>query len=209
MEIKATDQKVTFNFEGRLQKVQQFYILKVMPGKSRDWMWLVRFIVVLGVVGVRLIWHQNWIGETFLVLGWLGGYMLGELDQLFYVAVCGPQELSCQRVRTEFMHKNWRGGWQLLRQTAGERTRLPMHNILTAGVVTILGLWLVTSNGNLFAIGVVTGLAIRLFSEFIADPNYGKWYWLIAREFSSRENRIVTYVWGGLLALHLFWVIRG
>ena len=56
----------------------------------------------------------------------------------------------------------------ILKSTTAERTRLPVHNILTAMVVAVLGVWVVSSAGSMLASGVVVGLGVRLFTEFLA-----------------------------------------
>jgi hypothetical protein len=179
-----------------------------MPRKSLDLMWIARIGIVALVVVLRLLLREDWMGNLLLVLGWILGYALVEADHLFYVAVCNPQELTCQRIRHEMAQKNWRNAWGLLQETADQRNRLPVHNILTAFILTVMGIWLVTSGGNLLAVGIVTGLAIRLFSEFVADPNYPRWYWLFSRDFNPGENKLMKYLWGSLLLLELLFLVR-
>ncbi len=179
-----------------------------MPRKSLDLMWIVRIAIVAIVVVLRLVINQDWIGNLLLVFGWIIGYALVEADHWFYVVVCNPQELTCQRIRSEVAQKNWRNAWGLLQETAASRNRLPIHNILTAFIVTVMAIWLVSSQGNLLAAGVVTGLAIRLFTEFLSDTNYSRWYWLFSREFNPLENKVIKYVWGALLLVNLLFLVR-
>lgn len=170
-------------------------------------MWIVRILVIVGVVGVRLLFRQDWLGNALLVVGWLVGYALAEADQLFYVVVCNPQELTCQRVRHEIDTRNWRNAWGILKSTVAERTRLPIHNILTAMVVAVLGVWVVSSAGSVLASGVVVGLGVRLFTEFLAGDKKS-WFWVFAREFSIEEVRVVGGVWGLLLLISLVGLVR-
>lgn len=170
---------------------------------------VVRVAIIALVVGIRLLLKQDWIGNALLVGGWLIGYALAEADDWFYMAMCNPQELTCQRVRTELSRKNFRGARDLLKTTAAERTKLPVHNMLTVLAISAAGIWLVTSGGNLLAIGVVLGLGIRLFSDFWQEADFGKWYWLFARQFSNLENRLVKIVWGILLLTQVLFLIRG
>ncbi len=166
-------------------------------------------MIVMMVVGARLVTKQDWLGSALLVAGWVIGYLLAEVDQIFYVAMCNPQELSCQRVRHEIWeNKNWKLGWQLLQETAGERTRLPVHNVLTGLLVAGVGVWAAGSGVNLLGVGVGVGLSLRLFSELAVDPGWPKWYWLFAREFSLQEHRVVMGVWGLLLVMALVGLAR-
>jgi hypothetical protein len=178
-----------------------------MPGKNLSW--IARLLIIVLVVGVRLVFQQDWIGSALVVSGWIIGNLLAEADHLFYVAVCSPQELSCQRVRFEVQKKNWGNAWGVLKETAGERIRLPVHNVLTGLVVALLGMWLVTSSVNLLAAGVVVGLGVRLYFEFVSDANFGKWYWLFGREFGVSENKVLKFIWGGLLLLQIGFLVRG
>lgn len=165
-------------------------------------------IIVL-VVGLRLVIRQDWISNLLLVLGWGVGYILAGADHWLYVAVCNPQELSCQRIRHEINQKNWRNAWGLLQSTTAERTNLPVHNILTAFVVATLGIWMVTSSGSPVAVGIVLGLQIKLLSEFMMDGNANRWFWMFSREFSAKEHQIAKVVWSILLLIQLVVIVRG
>lgn len=166
-----------------------------------------RIAVLFAVVGVRLLTRQDWLGNLWLVVGWIIGYALAEADHLFYVAVCNPQELTCQRVRQELGARSWKSAWDLLRRTAGERTRLPIHNILTGLVVAVLGLWVVSGVGSVLASGVVVGLGVRLFTDFLSADKK-KWFWIFAREFGQGEINVIAAIWGLLLAISLVGLVR-
>lgn len=170
-------------------------------------MWIVRILVIVAVVGIRLLFRQDWLGDLWLVVGWIIGYGLAEVDHLFYVAVCNPQELTCQRVRQELGARSWKSAWDLLRRTAGERTRLPIHNVLTGVIVAGLGIWVVSSSGSLLASGVVVGLGVKLFTEYLSGEKKG-WFWLFSREFALGEQRVVGVTWGLLLAISLVGLMR-
>ncbi|KKR91044.1 MAG: hypothetical protein UU42_C0024G0002 [Candidatus Woesebacteria bacterium GW2011_GWA1_41_13b] len=170
-------------------------------------MWIYRIIVLAVVVGLRLWMRQDWVGSLWLAVGWIIGMMLAEADHLFYVAVCNPQELTCQRVRREVQNKNWRNAWGILKATSGERVRLPIHNILTGLVVAVLGLWVVSSVGSVLASGVVVGLGVRLFTDFLSQDKKN-WFWVFAREFGKREIDIIGGIWGLLLLVSLIGLVR-
>lgn len=180
-----------------------------MPQKSVDWSWVLPISILVLVVALRLWISLDWMGNVMLVLGWGVGYVLAGADHWLYVAVCNPQELSCQRVRHELSQKNWHNAWGLLQATEGERTKLPVHNVLMAFVVSVLGLWMVTSSGSPMAVGIVLGLEVKLFSQFLMDANPGKWFWMFSREFSLQETRIAKGVWAAVVLLQLFMIVRG
>ena len=167
-----------------------------------------RMSVLVGVVGLRLVMKQDWVGSLWLVAGWIVGYALAEADHLFYVAVCNPQELTCQRVRHEILDtRNWRNAWGILKATSEERTRLPIHNVLTGVIVAVLGLWVVSSGGSLLASGVVVGLGVRLFTEFLSGEKKN-WCCVFAREFSSGEVWVVGGIWGVLQLISVVGLVR-
>jgi len=150
----------------------------------------------------------NYVGNIMLAVGWGIGYLLADVDHLFYALVCNPQELSCMRVKNELANHRWHSAWQMLRSTAGERTRMPIHNVLTGLIVAVMAIWTVTSSGSLLASGVAIGLNVRLLIEFWRSADYTKWYWLIARPITAGENKIVKWVWTGLTILCCIFLLR-
>lgn len=176
---------------------------------------LVRSILVAGVVGVRIIGRMGQIGligqilgSAWLVIGWVIGYLLTEIDDLFYAYICNPEDGTCQRVKTHIQAADWRRARDLLVATRGERQNLPIHNILTGLVVAAVGVWVVTSSGSLIASGAVLGLTARLFIGALVEKNYQKWYWMFAKQFSATEHKTVMVVWGLLLGLQVIGLIR-
>jgi hypothetical protein len=174
-----------------------------LPITERMWQIVPIFLVVAmqawrgyvskGLSGVSVIFL------LLLSLGWVAGWVMAELDHVFYAMMNNPQELSSQRVRAELARKNWRGAWSLLTDTKGERSQLPMRNVLTLLVVEILGLWTVTAAVNPFAAGLVYGLGVKLVSELLMTTNYKSWYWVFAREFGDTEHKLVLLVSLGLM----------
>lgn len=169
---------------------------------------LLRLGVGLVIIALSFFLKRNWLGSLLLGLGWIIGDLMSEIDQLFYVAMCNPQELTCQRIRSEVSHRNFKNAWGLLNETRFERNRLPVHNVLTGVVVALMGLWFVSSSGGVLAIGVVAGLSVKLLVEFWQAKDWHKWYWLFAREFAESEHKAVKYVWTGLVVLQLVGLLR-
>lgn len=168
---------------------------------------LLRFGVGLAIVALGFFLKRNWLGSVLLGVGWIIGDVLSEIDQLFYVVMCNPQELTCQRIRSEVSHRNFKNAWGLLNETRFERNRLPIHNVLTGVVVAVMGVWIVSSAGSILASGVVVGLGVKLFVEFLFGDKKN-WFWIFAREFSIGEVRVVGGVWGLLLLISLIGLVR-
>jgi len=178
--------------------------------------WLIGVVPILGLELIRF-WQQAsagylkqvWWLDLLLLVGWIIGWFLAEADDVFYALVCNPQELTCQRVKGEFNKKNWSGAWRLLRQTREERNKLPIRNILTAFVMTGVGLWLVSSGSSLLAAGTCLGFSVKLYWEAVTDKNFKKWYWLFARDFTEAEHRGVMIAWGVVLIWQYLVLVRG
>lgn len=172
--------------------------------------------VPIGLIFAVRVWGQwqdkmfskLWFGDILLILGWIIGWMVAEADHLFYAAMCNPQELTCQRVRSEIGKRDLKKAWVMLEETKGERSKLPVRNLLTVFVMLGVGLWAVSSSGSPIAAGMVLGFSIKLYSEFLRDRNWDKWYWVFARKFSPAEHRVVKTVWGILLAVMWWWMVK-
>lgn len=165
------------------------------------------------MIYLRMMGFLNWVaaidwwGHGWLVAGWGIGYLLADVDHLFYAWLCNPQELSCLRVKNEIANRRFISAWRMLKATASERTRLPIHNVLTGLMVAVVGIWTVTSSGSTLASGVVVGLSLRLLLEFWQAADYHSWYWLFARQFELSEHRLVRGLWTGLVVIQgwLLW----
>jgi hypothetical protein len=164
----------------------------------------VRLIVLAGISQWR------WWEEIFLVLGWMIGWLLTEIDDYFYVYVSNPQELTSQRAKQYLAAKDFKGLWNLLQATRGERTsRMPVRNALTLLVMTFVGIWIVTSNGSPLGSGVVLGLGTRLWSEFLTEKDKDKWFWIFSRVFTHGEQMWITVGTGLALIWQILMTVRG
>lgn len=165
-----------------------------------------------GILGILVVLHfvinRQIISDLLLIVGLIIGFAMAELDHWLYALMCNPQEVACLRVRGEIQAFRLKNAWEMLQQTKAERTKLPVRNALTGLIVAGLGVWLVTSSGSLLAAGIVFGLNIKLLTDFLTDPDYNKWYWLVARPITPLENRFVKWAWAGLTVIQLMGIIR-
>lgn len=177
-----------------------------MPqGKTKN---VVRLGIFVGMIVIRIVLHGLFWQDLILVIGFAIGFMMTELDHWLYALMCNPQELACLRVKSEIKAWRLRSAWAMLKQTESERTKLPIHNALTGLIVAVMGVWLVTSIGNLLAQGLVFGLTVNLLTDFWFDVDHTKWYWLIARPITSTEDKIVKWVWTGLAIVCSIFLLR-
>jgi len=169
---------------------------------------LVRLGILGGLVVMRIVLHGELLQNLVLVIGLGIGFLMTELDHWLYALMCNPQELACLRVKSEIKAWRLRSAWAMLQETKGERTKLPVHNALTGLIVVVMGVWLVTSIGNLLAQGLVFGLTINLLTDFWFDADHTRWYWLIARPITPTEDKIVKWVWTGLALICFIYLLR-
>lgn len=177
-------------------------------------MW--RILPIALLVGVRLFSHWKsgylanvWGAEVGLTIGYVLGWLLVGADHFFYASVSNPHELTSQLIKKELQNKNWKRALAILRETGGEKVKLPIRNILSAFVMTGVGLWMSGSGGNLLAIGTCLGLTVRLYSEIIMDKEYQKWYWVFARPFNESEHKGLLMAWGLVLMWQWSMLARG
>lgn len=174
-----------------------------MKGNESLWKWGWRVWPITGLVVFNLVrelarsgWFLGWQAFRLSVLfdsglmigGWIVGFLLVDFDKY------AKKYMKANSESLELMVKQWQSA---------------VRNILTVAAVLGLGVWVVSSAGNTLAIGIVLGLEVRLFSEFLADKDQGSWYWVFARAFSKGENRIVTLVWAATLLAQVVMMARG
>ena len=172
----------------------------------------VRSLLVLAVLAVRLVRIKKltWVlglANLWLLVGWVIGYWLTEIDDIFYVYISDPMDGTGQKVKALLRVGDLRRARELLVMTRSERQKLPVHNTLTGLVVAVLGIWVITSSGSILASGVALGLTTRLFIGLLLEKDFNKWYWVFAKKFTDKENRIVLMVWGFLLALQVLFLL--
>lgn len=183
-----------------------------LPDYSKIWRVLPILVIVVAraareiVVGGIKYWR--WGDDILLVLGWVVGWLLANIDEGLYV-ISNPHEVTSQRVKSMFEAKDYKGALALLAATRAERTKTPVRNALTLMLVMVIGVWIVTSNGRPFGSGVVLGLGVRLLSEFMAESDKKKWFWIFARDFSHSEQRWIMLGSIGALIWQVLMTIRG
>src|SRR3972149_5667113 len=113
----------------------------------------IRSSLIVGIVGWRLVreivklkeWDEwrnvAWAGNGLLLLGWVIGYFLPDIDDLFYVYISDPGDKIGNQAKTLLTGGDVRRAWDLLVATRGERKNLPVHNILTGLAVAVAGGW--------------------------------------------------------------------
>lgn len=165
---------------------------------SKKWLFRWVFLIVISLVWVlfRLsgigfsrvldLWPGFVITLSMWIVGWQFGWLLGDLDKFIGKFFKGNVAI------TEFMLQ-WQTG---------------IKNILAVGVLVILGVWMITSNGSFIAWGVVMGIQVRLWYEILLTTDYKKWYLQISREFSMQEHNLVKVVFLIAILFQILLIVR-
>jgi len=93
------------------------------------------------------------------------GSIIPELDQLLYIFLINPQELSSQRVIYLIKNRNFAGALRLIIETKSERHNLIFHSDTFLVVSGILFIWILSSSGSILGFGIVLGLLLDLLLD--------------------------------------------
>jgi len=162
-----------------------------------------------GMQGLGALGFGFWFANLQLVIGWVIGWALADIDHVFYAVTCDPKEETCQRVKREIDLRRWKGAWKILEMTASERVKMPIRNMVTLTIIGVMGLWIATSTASITAAGLVFGLGVRLTIEmWQLKRKYQDWYWLFKREFVWVEHRIISLIITGMIVYQGIGIIR-
>ena len=152
----------------------------------------IALVVIIGLIKefARLgLWHvtgfrwQLLIMYGLFILGAVAGYLLVDLDDL----------LKKRKFKSEQM------------DSVLSQWKKSVHTVLTAAVIAVCGLWVISSSSSALSWGLVLALQLRLFSELLFATDYSEWYGVISRKVSLAEHRIFLLVWGIVLLVQ--WLI--
>ena len=187
-----------------------FNVLRMAFGRAMPIIALtaVKAARLAGMNGLSALNFQFWWVNLQAAIGWVLGWGLANLDNVFYAVTCNSREETCQRVKREIDLKRWKSAWRILEMTAGEREQMPVRNVVTLFVVGVMGVWLMTSTVSIVALGMCFGLGARLILELWQLKRWQKWYWIIKREFTLVEHRVVVLVLSGMLVYQMLGIVR-
>ncbi len=110
---------------------------------------------------------RGWLSFSYWLF-WVGGVLgsiIPELDQLLYIFLINPQELSSQRVIYLIKNRNFAGALRLIIETKSERHNLIFHSDTFLVVSGILFIWILSSSGSILGFGIVLGLLLDLLLD--------------------------------------------
>jgi hypothetical protein len=163
------------------------------------------------VVITLLRWHWHWdlIG---LWLGGLIGSFLLEVDELLYVFVIYPQELTSMRVKRLLQERRFKDACVLFLDTQEERTKLVFRSALFQSFFYVFCFFVLTSTEGLFGAGLVMAMALQLVREEIVslfqegeEVLRQRLFGQIGKEISFRNQKFfVIFMLLVFLGLNLF-----
>jgi len=155
---------------------------------------------------------KGWYTDFRFLWFWLGGIFgafLLDIDHLVYSLFLNPHELTSQRVAHLVKQRRFQETADLLARTKHERTKVILHSIEFEAVFLILALFVITSSGSLFGVGLVLGVMTHfLVDQFFDLQSLGhlnNWF----RQFPIRlEKKDATLFWiGSVLVVLLLGVM--
>jgi hypothetical protein len=122
---------------------------------------------------LNLIYWPMWVGGVI-------GVFLPGIDDLLYVFVFRPYELTSQRVKSMVGQKRIKDTVLLLYNTTDERFAPIFHSAFFQMVFLVLTFLVLTSSANVIGKGVVLGVSIHLLvdqlEELLEKGNLDSWF---------------------------------
>lgn len=113
----------------------------------------------------------------FISGGALSGFIL-QTDYFIYVFVTAVNDPVAENIKTLFKNKKYKEGLREITRNEKMFASLPFHSGMFLAIVFILSVFVITSSGNNFGIGLVLGLFLNyilyLIYLFTSDINFLK-----------------------------------
>jgi hypothetical protein len=125
---------------------------------------------------------RSWF-DIYYITFWIGGVVgtiLPDFDQLVYVYLLKPTDLSSQRIGSLIQQKNLKAAMRVMATTRSERKHLIFHTVQFQLVFLALALLIITSTGNFLGRGIVLGVMLHLIIDQVVDlvetGNLDNWF---------------------------------
>ncbi len=148
--------------------------------KKIDW-WQTGFRIVPIVVLISLrllrVGRTDWMVDLMLLAGWVLGLLIVDIEKY-------PLQKYIKGLNIN-------------------PARPAVRNVLTCVVITVVGLWVISSSIGAIGWTMVWAVGVRLWSELWKEKNYEKWYWIFDRKFSVKQHQVFMIVWAVVLLFQL------
>ncbi len=148
-------------------------------------------------LGTLLGWSKGWSLVGWWIGGLLGFHLL-DVDHLLDVFFLHPEKEDSQQVKEALRSRNWKRVWQVLIETASQRSKLVLHSVVFEVVLMFLVIYVVTSKGGLFAAGLVLSFWLRILyeqvREFMKTGKMDRWFWQVREPVPSNLQAVFLTV---------------
>jgi len=171
------------------------------------------FVLYFGVITVLRILGGN---ISFDLINWWIGGLIGMwfviVDRVAYVYFTRPHEQLSIQVKGLVNQRRYVEALRLINHRKDEQKNLAIRSVLFVGVWILLALFVLTSSGSLFAVGLVMGVGLHLLYDMVVDLNdIGKlrsWlFWPVKRMVSDDEARVVVAIYGFMFVILSFLMV--
>lgn len=114
---------------------------------------------------------RDWFSPIYIPF-WVGaivGTLLPDTDHLIYVYFLRPHEPISQKTSQLFSQQDYKGAFNLLTETRGERSKLIFHTGYFQIIFLIFTLFVITSSGSFLGRGIVLAFSLHLLVDQYID----------------------------------------
>lgn len=155
------------------------------------------------IIYLVLLTLLRWRFEWQMVLFWLGAFLglaIYNLDHLVYLFGQFPEDENTARLKQFLMGKDYKGGFNLLVETAPERKQLVGHSVIFQAVLVILTFFAVTSSASFFGRGLVMGMLLYSIVNqgllITRGQGLGSWFWQTGIRLDQRGEAFYFLILG-------------
>lgn len=137
---------------------------------------------------------------VFFVIGVVFGFQILFLDRFIHAFYLYPDTEFNQLVRAYWQKGNYLGAIKALAQAESLQEKLLTRSALFLIVYVLLTLFVLTSTGSVFGIGMMLGLGLHYTCDFWrysrdTERFTKQYFWQVKRSFTAREIRAFVVGW--------------
>jgi len=157
---------------------------------------LLPLLVIFIITSIYWIINKNvWYQFIGLFCGLAGGSFLLDIDHLIYWLYLNPNIEESRLAQIAFKKRDFRSLIKLLEITHHKHTNLIFHHFFFQVVLAAISVFVFTSSGNVFGMGLMLALNIHLLIDEIVDYRRDPHHlqdWLFAREEKQLPLRLLS-----------------
>jgi hypothetical protein len=120
------------------------------------------------------------------------GFLIFFIDRIFHVFFVDPESEFSQLIRGEWLKKRYRGALRMLARGRDLQKKLTTRSVLFLLIYVPIALFVLTSTGSYFGMGLVLGLGLHYCYDFIQYRRdltkfHDHFLWQVKRPFSKIE----------------------